>query len=60
MNEKPFRLELGFNEALQRLAKVPKKHRHGQSVDYKAGDSKNKNGAVKKPRRSAGKSDPAD
>lgn len=60
MNEKPFRLEMGFNEALTRLVRVPKKKRHLQSLDYKEGDSKNKNGAVKKPRRSAGKNRPAD
>lgn len=54
MNEKPFRLAMGFNEALMRLAKVPKKKRLLQSLDYKKREGKNGSGAVRKPRRPAG------
>lgn len=60
MNEKPFRLDVGFTEALTRLARVPKKKRQAKGIDYKNGDRQSKAGAVGKPRRLAGKSDPAD
>ena len=50
----------GFTEALTRLASVPKKKRRTKELDYKKRDGQSKAGAVGKPRRLAGKSDPAD
>ena len=60
MNEKPLHLPMSFGEALSRLVRVPKKKKASQGIDYKKLGEKNENGATKKPRRSAGKSDPVD
>jgi hypothetical protein len=60
MNEKPFRLNMGFTEALTRLASVPKKKRHPKELDYKKRDGQSNPGTTEKSRRVAGKSDPAD
>jgi len=50
MNQKPLHLPMSFDEALGRLARVPKK----QVLTTKKQVDKNKNGATEKPRR-AGK-----
>lgn len=60
MNEKPFRLDMGFNEALSRLAKVPKNPIKDKGIenldDKKLGVKNQKNGATARPRHTAGKS----
>lgn len=41
MNEKPVHLPTGFDEALKRLIKAPKKARPETRVDYKKRDGNN-------------------
>lgn len=53
MNEKPFRLDMGFNEALRRLSRVPKEQKQQQPLDYEKRDGRNAASRGKKPRPAA-------